>query len=73
VVYQTKARLSSPYLTPVPDWGTKFATPTRFDDAARHFEMAERYPQAAITTFQAQLERRGAGSVVEKGSPLLAL
>lgn len=28
-------------------------------DAARYFEMAERYRQAAISTFRAQRERRG--------------
>ena len=28
------------------------------DDAARYFEMAERYRQAAIATFRAQRERR---------------
>ena len=29
------------------------------DDAARYFEMAERYRQAAIATFRAQRERGG--------------
>ena len=29
------------------------------DDAARYFNMAERYRQAAIATFRAQKERRG--------------
>lgn len=35
--------------------------PDIVDDAARYFEMAERYRQAAIATFRARRERGGTG------------
>jgi len=35
--------------------------PDLADDAARYFEMAERYRQAAIATFRARRDQQGAG------------